>query len=126
MLADGVDGKDKLVSSINKPTIIYNHPRPGRLLPFKTYQTDDTISRPKYWNGYGVDPGNVNKYGKVNWYIYYNSETECYEGYREVWEGTDHCSFQSEDNEPELIPEPTSLFLLLSGFVFYISRKRYG
>jgi hypothetical protein len=107
---------------------IVQHERPGALLPFPTYQTDDT-PRPKFWNGYGVDPGNINKNGsRLNWYRYYSPDTECYEGYSDVWEGTDHCKQEGEEESRQstAIPEPSGITLLgmLIGFVWLMVRRR--
>jgi hypothetical protein len=107
---------------------IVPHERPGALLPFPTYQTDDT-PRPKFWNGYGVDPGNINKNSsRLNWYMYYSPDTECYEGYSDVWEGTDHCKQEKEKEalQAATVSEPKEVMLLgtVVCFIWLMLRRR--
>ena len=101
---------------------IRQHERPGALLPFKTYQTDDSIARPKYWNGYGVDPSGA------NYWTYWNENTECLPGYSDVWEGTDHCKQKQEEESKQaaVVPEGSGMMLLgmLIGFVWLMIRRR--
>jgi len=117
--ADAYNGKEDIRPD-GKKTIAYNHERPGALLPFKTWNDWDGKDRPCCWDGYGIDPGTVTKYGRVNWYIYYNENTECYPGYDSVWEGTDHCKqeIKEADNKTESVPEPEITFLVGIGLLF--------
>ena len=111
-LGDAYTGKED-VKQDGKSSTVCNISRPGGLLPFKTYQTDDSI-RPKWWNGYGVDPSGS------NYYHYWSEDTECLEGYSEVWEGTEwECDIQGKDDKKEevgSIPEPSVLWLLWVGW----------
>ena len=110
---DAYTGKEDITKD-GKPSTIYQIEPRGRLLPFKTYTgVDDGKDRPKWWNGYGVDPSGV------SYWRYYNGETMCNEGYREVWEGTDACVYSvvEEAGKEEIgsVPEPKVVGLLLVG-----------
>jgi hypothetical protein len=110
---DAYTGKEDITKD-EKPSTIYQIEPRGRLLPFKTYTgVDDGKDRPKWWNGYGVDPSGV------NYWRYYSEETICYEGYKEVWEGTGECTeaIDAEEGEVGSIPEPGMLGLLLMGIL---------
>ena len=92
---------------------VKQYERQGAILPWKTYQLDETIARPKYWNCYGVDPS------EVNYWTYWNEATECLPGYADIWEETDHCKQEEESEQATVIPEPDGL-LLLGGIIFFI------
>jgi hypothetical protein len=112
--ADAYTGKEDIQLD-GKPTILYQHDRHGALLPFKTFHEED-IDRPKWWNGYGVDPS------KENYYYYmepkFEGKYECYEGYRKIWEGTDRCKEEEkEDKRIKEVPTPKILLLLGVGII---------
>jgi hypothetical protein len=123
------DGTGKIASverltpkELRSAETIVQHEWHGALLPFKTYQTDDSIARPKHWNGYGVDPSGV------NYWTYWNEDTECLPGYLDVWEGTDHCKQEGEEENKQAaaVPEPSGMMLLgmLVCFVWLLIRRR--
>jgi len=101
--------------------IIIQRERPGALLPWKTFQTDDT-PRPQYWNGFGVDPS------ESNYWYYWKESTECLKGYADVWEGTDHCEQlkEAEQERIKAVPEPDGMlvFGLALCFVWFLARRR--
>ena len=107
--ADAYSGKEDIKPD-GKPEIVYEHKHYGMLLPYKTYNEGwDGQARPKYWNGYGVDP-----VGR-SYYHYWNEETKCYKGYREVWE--EKCREEENKGEEKDIKDvPTPKPLLLIGF----------
>lgn len=99
------------------------HERLGALLPFPTYHEWDEKDRPKYWNGYGVDPSGV------NYWTYWNESTECLPGYSDVWEGAGHCKQEEEETLPGVAvpePNPTGLFAtgIIVAFVWLMLRRK--
>jgi hypothetical protein len=121
IMADGIDRKDELVTKDGKKTIVYNYKRQGALLPFKTYHEWDDNVRPCCWNGYGIDPSGV------NYWTYFNEETECFSGYDSVWEGNDHCKISKmKEQKIENIPEPNPLSLFLLGLFLLACSKIFS
>jgi hypothetical protein len=87
---------------LRKAEIIVPRNIPGALLPWQTYQLDKTIDRPKYWNGYGVDPQGP------NYYIYFD-KYPCNYDFMQVEE---KCRTEPI-GVPNVVPEPSIIKLIL-------------
>lgn len=125
VFSDGYMGKEDIKPD-GKKTIVRQHERHGALLPFPTHNNEwDGVDRPKYWNGYGLDPGrtqnpNINNSGQNYYYYFYNFPCN----YTEVWEGTDECKEEEQAEKIKKIPEPKIVFMLGSCvLLFYFMAK---
>jgi hypothetical protein len=103
--ADTYEGKEDIKPD-GKKTMLYQHERAGRLLPYPTYSFHDSESMPKYWNGYGVKPSGAN-------YYHYFDNSPCQ--YPEVVK----CKKDSLDvqNNAHNIPEPMPVMLIGIGAI---------
>jgi len=110
-LADGT-GKIYPIKPEPKTKAIRPHTRPGALLPWPTWNEWDGADRPKYWNGYGVDPT-----GR-NYYHYFNK----YPCQYDFMVGTDRCPKEDTQKEIAQIPEPPVAILVVVGIILGLIR----
>jgi hypothetical protein len=111
------DGTGKIYKSEPVPKnaeVIRENKIPGALYPFPSWNDWDGLDRPKYWNGYGVDPSGVN-------YYHYFDQYPCqYEFAKEA----KLCKILEESEEPKAdVPEPSVLMYLVAGLAVFLKRK---
>ena len=116
----GPIAKDKPLTKkeLSKIPKVIQIEKSGDLLPWRTYQLDETIPRPKYWNGYGVDPQGPN-------YYYYFDQYPC----RYEFMNTEElCKVEpKEPQKPVNVPEPRGLLaitLITSMILMVLKRRR--
>lgn len=103
----------------------------GALLPYPTYQVpDDGCERPKYWNGYGVDPCGP------NYYCYFDKYPCAYDVVFELTSAPEMCKDKKENNkskpkpkrgrkpEPKIMPEPNLTILMSFGVMLWMNKMR--